>query len=163
MVIVTTNVLTKEFGRCFENPLETPEQQQQRQEQQQRRRCGAAVSGMEAEEHFWQQFVAKSNNNREDEIKTEMTVLQRLASVMPAEHQQQLISMIRRRNRQPQHIHLTSPAAAAPKTATTRLLCAKSPLLGVHFARIAVDEGHRLVQSGSLHVQLACTLRADKR
>ncbi|XP_026190409.1 uncharacterized protein LOC34618287 [Cyclospora cayetanensis] len=158
IVVVTTNVLTKEFSRCLANPLETPEQQKQ----QPRRRSECLASGAAAEERFWDQLMLRDEES-EGIDSEEMTLLQRLASVMPRDQQQKLASVLKRRSRQPQSSLFTSPGSAAGARGISRIQCAKSPLLGVHFERIAVDEGHRLAQSGSLHVQLACTLRANKR
>ncbi|OEH77429.1 swi2 snf2-containing protein [Cyclospora cayetanensis] len=158
IVVVTTNVLTKEFSRCLANPLETPEQQKQ----QPRRRSECLASGAAAEERFWDQLMLRDEES-EGIDSEEMTLLQRLASVMPRDQQQKLASVLKRRSRQPQSSLFTSPGSAAGARGISSIQCAKSPLLGVHFERIAVDEGHRLAQSGSLHVQLACTLRANKR
>lgn len=165
VVVVTTNVLTKEFSRCFASPLETAEQQQQRQRQQQRGGAGAAaVSGAEAERQFWQQFIARTDQDKKDCRTSEATLLQKLVSVIPAEQKVQLLSELRKRARRSSSVRsFVSTSADAAACGANRLLFATSPLLGVHFARVAVDEGHRLVHSNSLHVQLACSLRADKR
>lgn len=156
VVVVTTNVLTKEFSRCFIDPLDAPNKQKE-QHQQQRQRS-VLVSGAEAENRFWHRFIVKTGGDIAEGMQ-EATILRRFASVMPAEQRHHLVSTLKRRTRQSQSIHLTSASPGG----FYRLLCARSPLLGVHFARVAVDEGHRLVQSGSLHVQLACAVRADKR
>ncbi|CDJ45500.1 hypothetical protein ETH_00025780, partial [Eimeria tenella] len=174
VVVVTTNVLTKEFSRCLANPLETPEQQQQlqqqlQQQQQRRRRGDLFLTGAAAEQRFWDQFIAHGEPAAAAAAAAaadpeEPSLLQRLATTMPREQQQQLVSLLRRRSRQPRSAAGScSSSSSSSSSSSNGLLCAKSPLLGVHFARIAVDEGHRLIHSGSLHVQLACALKADKR
>ena len=156
-MVVTTNVLTKEFTRCLSNPLGTLQRQQQHY---QGRQCKGMRSGAAAEELLWDMFILRGNEEQEEETASK-SLMQRLASVMPREQQQQLVSLLRRRNRQ-QSTNCTASAGTGADGVNSAL-CAKSPLLGVHFSRIAVDEGHRLAQSGSLYVQLACALRADKR
>ncbi|KAL8432632.1 hypothetical protein ACSSS7_004485 [Eimeria intestinalis] len=169
VVVVTTNVLTREFSRCLANPFEAPDQQQQqRQQQQRKRRSGDEVSAAEAEARFWQQHICSSSSSSSS--RSSRSVLQRLAGVLPADQQQRMLSSMRSRLQQQQpRMHFAAGAASAAAAAaaaprgSSPYLCAKSPLLGIHFFRIAVDEGHRLVHNNSLHVQLAYSLRADRR
>lgn len=155
--IVSSTVLTAEFKRCLIDPLSTSSLQKRSisaphtQSKRAKSDKGSACSGVDAEASFWAAYISKQERGESSrkrkgrwELKT-LNATQREASVLSTMG------------------HAAAHSLSLSLSSAGSFDRAKSPVLGVHFARLAVDEGHRLINCSSMHVQLAGLIRADKR
>lgn len=150
LFIVSSTVLTAEFKRCFIDPLSAVTQRE-KLEPEKRSTC----TGAEAEASFWSEYISgNSGRQQRDAAGGKRRGHVDWETFKSTEIGADLLSILRCR---------TSHSHPIPLSGAHNFNSAKSPILGVHFARLAVDEGHRLVNSSSMHVQLAGLIRADKR